>query len=155
MNVPRWCVPEYDPVLKRNEGRRGYGKTIIEYIKLNEKVREEIIEMKEKIKEDLDKFETIRNDGENQLIAMVLTDIIAKMIETKEDGTRSYENFDEAVNKVKEFLNNVDFTNIELPSLKDSIKGDVDAYEQIQTECNYSMRTLSWVLSLIEDGEEK
>lgn len=112
--------------------------------------------MKEQIKEELGKFTKIREGSDDELRAVILTDIIASLmtVEKNDEGksNRSYEKFDSLVDNIKGFIEGVDHVpdNIDLI---DSIESSINSIKRINKECDYCIRTLTWVDSLLEEEQ--
>ena len=111
--------------------------------------------MKEQIREEIEKWMEVRNGLKDQLSTLLLTDIIASQIKVSKDEEgnviKDYSDFDDLVAKVKEV-----FEGITIPMNIDtfgSIKQSVEHIEKILDECNYSLRTLTWVNEL--ENKEK
>ena len=119
--------------------------------------------MKEKITEEYEKFENIMKGKDNQLCALILTDIIASLITVYKDDkgeiNKDYTKFDNMVKNIKELLNSVD--TIPTIDLIGATQENLDSIKRITDECKYSMRTLSWIKNDllkeedIKKGEEK
>ena len=69
--------------------------------------------MKEKITEEYEKFEAITKGLDNQLCALLLTDIVASLVNVYKDDkgeiVKDYSKFDTLVTGVKELLDNVQY----------------------------------------------
>lgn len=119
--------------------------------------------MKEKITEEYEKFENIMKGTDNQLCALILTDIMASLTTVYKDDkgkvNKDYTEFDNMVKSIKELLDSID--TIPTIDLVRVTQENLDSIKRIIDECKYSMRTLSWIkddLSKEEDvkkGEEK
>lgn len=112
--------------------------------------------MRTMVKEEFDKFMEIRRGLDDQLCTLLLTDIIASLVNVckNEQGEviKDYTEFDKVVSNIKEMLNSVDVPNI---NLVDSVKQSVRHIEKMQTECDYSLRTLDWILGCVIPEMEK
>ena len=114
--------------------------------------------MKEKITEEYEKFETIAKGLDNQLCALLLTDIVASLIDVYEDDkgeiVKDYSKFDTLVTGVKELLNSVQ----DIPSvnIRRATRDNLEQTNRMYDECKYSMRTLQWIKEdlLKEDNDE-
>lgn len=119
--------------------------------------------MKEAITEEYEKFETIMKGADNQLCALILTDIMASLTNVYKDDKgeiiKDYKKFDDMVKNIKELLDSI--SNIPAINLVTATQNNIDSIKNITDECKYSMRTLSWVRDSllnkenIEEGEEK
>lgn len=112
--------------------------------------------MREQIREELEKFTKIRKGSEEELRTIILTDIIASIIkiETDDKGNKiiNYDKFDELISNIKNFINSVD----QIPEsidLIENVRQSIENIEKINKECDYCMRTLTWVDSLLEEEE--
>ena len=103
--------------------------------------------MKEKITEEYEKFENIMKGTDNQLCALILTDIMASLTTVYKDDkgevNKDYTEFDNMVKNIKELLNGID--TIPTIDLIKVIQENLDSIKGIIDECKYSMRTLSWI----------
>lgn len=103
--------------------------------------------MKEKITEEYGKFEQIMKGTNNQLCALILTDVMASLTSVyKNDNgeiVKDYSEFDNMVKNIKDLLNSIE--NIPSIDLINSTQNNIDSIKRIVEECKYSMRTLSWV----------
>ena len=103
--------------------------------------------MKEKITEEYERFENIMNGTDNQLCALILTDIMASLTTVYKDDkgevNKDYTEFDNMVKNIKELLNSID--TIPTIDLIKVIQENLDSIKGIIDECKYSMRTLSWI----------
>ena len=103
--------------------------------------------MKEKITEEYEKFENIMKGTDNQLCALILTDIMASLTTVYKDDkgevSKDYTEFDNMVKNIKELLNSID--TIPTIDLIKVIQENLDSIKGIIDECKYSMRTLSWI----------
>ena len=103
--------------------------------------------MKEKITEEYEKFENIMKGTDNQLCALILTDIMASLATVYKDDkgevNKDYTEFDNMVKNIKELLNSID--TIPTIDLIKVIQENLDSIKGIIDECKYSMRTLSWI----------
>lgn len=111
--------------------------------------------MKDIIKEEYEKFETIANGLDKHLCTLLLTDIIASLVKVDESSrtAKDYSEFDELVNNVKELLNSVQ--NIPKIDIKSSTKETLEQVNRMFEECRYSMRTLKWVENDLLKEENK
>ena len=103
--------------------------------------------MKEKITEEYERFENIMKGTDNQLCALILTDIMASLTTVYKDDkgevNKDYTEFDNMVKNIKELLNSID--TIPTIDLIKVIQENLDSIKGIIDECKYSMRTLSWI----------
>lgn len=103
--------------------------------------------MKEKITEEYERFENIMKGTDNQLCALILTDIMASLTTVYKDDkgevNKDYTEFDNMVKNIKELLNSID--TIPTIDLIQVIQENLDSIKGIIDECKYSMRTLSWI----------
>lgn len=103
--------------------------------------------MKEKITEEYERFENIMKGTDNQLCALILTDIMASLTTVYKDDkgevNKDYTEFDNMVKNIKELLNGID--TIPTIDLIEVIQENLDSIKGIIDECKYSMRTLSWI----------
>ena len=103
--------------------------------------------MKEKITEEYERFENIMKGTDNQLCALILTDIMASLTTVHKDDkgevNKDYTEFDNMVKNIKELLNSID--TIPTIDLIKVIQENLDSIKGIIDECKYSMRTLSWI----------
>lgn len=114
--------------------------------------------MKEKITEEYEKFETIAKGLDNQLCALLLTDIVASLIDVYEDDkgemVKDYSKFDILVTGVKELLNSVQ----DIPSvnIRQTTRDNLEQINRMHDECKYSMRTLQWIKEdLLKEDEDE
>lgn len=114
--------------------------------------------MKEKITEEYEKFETIAKGLDNQLCALLLTDIVASLIDVYEDDkgeiVKDYSKFDTLVTGVKELLNSVQ----DIPSvnIRRATRDNLEQTNRMYDECKYSMRTLQWIKEdLLKEDEDE
>lgn len=114
--------------------------------------------MKEKIIEEYEKFETIAKGLDNQLCALLLTDIVASLIDVYEDDkggiVKDYSKFDTLVTGVKELLNSVQ----DIPSvnIRRATRDNLEQTNRMYDECKYSMRTLQWIKEdLLKEDEDE
>lgn len=103
--------------------------------------------MKEIIREEYEKFENIAKGLDNHLCTLLLTDIMALLVDVYKDDNgeivKDFNEFDKLVDNIKELLNSVDkIPNIDI---KWSTKENLEQVNRIFEECRYSMRTLKWV----------
>lgn len=110
-------------------------------------MKEREIDMKETIKEEYKKFESIAEGLDNHLCALLLTDIMAVLTDVhkndKGEIVKDFKEFDDLVNKVKDLLNSVQsIPNIDI---KWSTKENLEQVNRMFEECKYSMRTLKWI----------
>ena len=103
--------------------------------------------MKEKITDEYGKFETIAKGLDNQLCTLLLTDIMASLVNVykNDEGeiVKDYNEFDTLVTNIKELLDSID--TIPTIDLIRVTQENLDSIKRIIDECKYSMRTLSWV----------
>ena len=103
--------------------------------------------MKEKITEEYEKFENIMKGTNNQLCALILTDIMASLTTVYKDDkgkvNKDYTEFDNMVKSIKELWDSID--TIPTIDLIRVTQENLDSIKRIIDECKYSMRTLSWV----------
>ena len=103
--------------------------------------------MKEKITDEYGKFETIAKGLDNQLCTLLLTDIIASLVNVYKDDkgeiVKDYSEFDTLVNNVKELLDSVQ--SIPNINIRQATKDNLEQINKMFDECRYSMRTLKWV----------
>ena len=103
--------------------------------------------MKEKITEEYERFENIMKGTDNQLCALILTDIMASLTTVYKDDkgevNKDYTEFDNMVKNIKELLNSID--TIPTIDLIKVIQENLDSIKGIIDECKYSIRTLSWI----------
>lgn len=114
--------------------------------------------MKEKITEEYEKFENIMKGTDNQLCALILTDIMASLVTVYKDDkgeiNKDYTEFDNMVKSIKELLNSID--TIPAIDLIRTTQENLDSIKRITEECKYSMRTLSWVKNdLLKEEDTK
>ena len=114
--------------------------------------------MKEKIQEEYGKFENVMKGIDNQLCTLILTDIMASLVnmykDDKNEIVKDYSEFDNLVANIKDMLGSVQ--NIPHIDLLNATQDNIDSIRRIMDECKYSMRTLSWIKEdlLEEKGEE-
>lgn len=114
--------------------------------------------MKEKITEEYEKFETIAKGLDNQLCALLLTDIVASLIDVYEDDkgeiVKDYSKFDTLVTGVKELLDSVQ--GIPGINIRRATRDNLEQTNRMYDECKYSMRTLQWIKEdlLKEDNKD-
>lgn len=112
--------------------------------------------MKEIITEEYKKFETIMKGVDNQLCALILTDIMASLTNVykndKGEVVKDYKEFDDMVKSIKELLDSID--TIPAIDLIRAIQENLDSINKITEECKYSMRTLSWVRDSLLNEEK-
>ena len=103
--------------------------------------------MKEKIAEEYKKFETIAKGLDNQLCTLLLTDIIASLVNVYKDDkgeiVKDYSEFDTLVTNVKELLDSVQ--GIPGINIRQATRDNLEQINRMYDECSYSMRTLQWV----------
>ena len=114
--------------------------------------------MKEKITEEYEKFETIAKGLDNQLCALLLTDIVASLVNVYKDDkgeiVKDYSKFDTLVTGVKELLDNVQY--IPDINIRQTTKDNLGQINRMHDECKYSMRTLQWIKEdLLKDDEDE
>lgn len=115
--------------------------------------------MKEQIIEEYEKFNNILKGADNQLCALMLTDIAVTLMKTKKDADnkliKDYSTFDDMIKNVKELLDSMESIP-ESINLIQSTQENLDSIKRITNECMYSMRTLSWIKDdLLKAEEEK
>lgn len=117
--------------------------------------------MKEQIKNELEQFNKIYNDLNNELSMSILTDIVGYMAEIKKENDKEVLDFkilDESINNIKELLNSIPIENIkaikDTETFKNTLKEDLEQNKRIYQECMYSIRTLNWILNDVLEGEE-
>lgn len=114
--------------------------------------------MKEKITDEYGKFETIAEGLNNQLCTLLLTDIVASLVNVYKDDkgeiVKDYSEFDTLVNNVKELLDNVQ--GIPSINIRQATKDNLEQINRMYDECRYSMRTLQWIKEdlLKEDNKD-
>ena len=114
--------------------------------------------MKEKITDEYGKFETITKGLDNQLCTLLLTDIIASLVNVYKDDkgeiVKDYSEFDTLVNNVKELLDSVQ--GIPSINIRQATKDNLEQINRMYDECRYSMRTLQWIKEdlLKEDNKD-
>ena len=114
--------------------------------------------MKEKITDEYGKFETIAKGLDNQLCTLLLTDIIASLVNVYKDDKgeiiKDYSEFDTLVNNVKELLDSVQ--GIPSINIRQATKDNLEQINRMYDECRYSMRTLQWIKEdlLKEDNKD-
>ena len=114
--------------------------------------------MKEKITEEYEKFENIMKGTNNQLCALILTDIMASLTTVYKDDegeiNKDYTEFDNMVKNIKELLNSID--TIPTIDLIRVTQENLDSIKRITDECKYSMRALSWIKNnLLKEEDTK
>lgn len=114
--------------------------------------------MKEKITDEYGKFETIAKGLDNQLCTLLLTDIMASLVNVykndKGEIVKDYNEFDTLVTNIKELLDSVQ--NIPNINIKQATKDNLEQINKMYDECRYSMRTLQWIKEdlLKEDNKD-
>lgn len=114
--------------------------------------------MKEKIADEYGKFETIAKGLDNQLCTLLLTDIMASLVNVykNDEGemVKDYNEFDTLVTNIKELLDSVQ--NIPNINIKQATKDNLEQINKMYDECRYSMRTLQWIKEdlLKEDNKD-
>ena len=114
--------------------------------------------MKEKITEEYEKFETIAKGLDDQLCTLLLTDIMASLVNVykndKGEIVKDYNEFDTLVTNIKELLDSVQ--NIPNINIKQATKDNLEQINKMYDECRYSMRTLQWIKDdlLKEDNKD-
>lgn len=114
--------------------------------------------MKEKITDEYGKFETIAKGLDNQLCTLLLTDIVASLVNVYKDDKggiiKDYSEFDTLVNNVKELLDSVQ--GIPSINIRQATKDNLEQINRMYDECKYSMRTLQWIKEdlLKEDNKD-
>ena len=114
--------------------------------------------MKEKITDEYGKFETIAKGLDDQLCTLLLTDIMASLVNVYKDDKgeiiKDYSEFDTLVNNVKELLDSVQ--GIPSINIRQATKDNLEQINRMYDECKYSMRTLQWIKEdlLKEDNKD-
>ena len=114
--------------------------------------------MKEKITDEYGKFETIAKGLDNQLCTLLLTDVMASLVNIykndKGEVVKDYSEFDTLVNNVKELLDSVQ--GIPSINIRQATKDNLEQINRMYDECKYSMRTLQWIKEdlLKEDNKD-
>lgn len=114
--------------------------------------------MKEKITDEYGKFETIAEGLNNQLCTLLLTDIVASLVNVYKDDkgeiVKDYSEFDTLVNNIKELLDSVQ--SIPSINIRQATKDNLEQINRMYDECRYSMRTLQWIKEdlLKEDNKD-
>ena len=114
--------------------------------------------MKEKITDEYGKFETIAKGLDNQLCTLLLTDIMASLVNVykNDEGeiVKDYNEFDTLVTNIKELLDSVQ--SIPNINIRQATKDNLEQINRMYDECRYSMRTLQWVKEdlLKEDNKD-
>ena len=114
--------------------------------------------MKEKITDEYGKFETIAKGLDDQLCTLLLTDIVASLVNVYKDDkgeiVKDYSEFDTLVNNVKELLDSVQ--SIPSINIRQATKDNLEQINRMYDECKYSMRTLQWIKEdlLKEDNKD-
>ena len=114
--------------------------------------------MKEKITDEYGKFETIAKGLDDQLCTLLLTDIMASLVNVYKDDKgeiiKDYSKFDTLVNNVKELLDSVQ--SIPSINIRQATKDNLEQINRMYDECRYSMRTLQWIKEdlLKEDNKD-
>ena len=114
--------------------------------------------MKEKITEEYEKFETIAKGLDNQLCALLLTDIVASLVNVYKDDkgeiVKDYSKFDTLVTGIKELLDNVQY--IPDINIRQTTRDNLEQINRMYDECKYSMRTLQWIKEdLLKEDEDE
>ena len=113
--------------------------------------------MKEKITDEYGKFETIAKGLDDQLCTLLLTDIMASLVNVYKDDKgeiiKDYSEFDTLVNNVKELLDSVQ--SIPSINIRQATKDNLEQINRMYDECKYSMRTLQWVKEDLLKEENK
>ncbi len=114
--------------------------------------------MKEKITDEYGKFETIAKGLDNQLCTLLLTDIMASLVNVykNDEGeiVKDYNEFDTLVTNIKELLDSVQ--SIPNINIRQATKDNLEQINKMYDECRYSMRTLQWIKEdlLKEDNKD-
>ena len=114
--------------------------------------------MKEKITDEYGKFETIAKGLDNQLCTLLLTDIMASLVNVYKNDEREivkdYNEFDTLVTNIKELLDSVQ--SIPNINIRQATKDNLEQINKMYDECRYSMRTLQWIKEdlLKEDNKD-
>lgn len=113
--------------------------------------------MKEKIAEEYKKFETIAKGLDNQLCTLLLTDIIASLVNVYKDDkgeiVKDYSEFDTLATNVKELLDSVQ--GIPGINIRQATRDNLEQINRMYDECGYSMRTLQWIKEDLLKEENK
>ena len=113
--------------------------------------------MKEKITDEYGKFETIAKGLDDQLCTLLLTDIMASLVNVYKDDKgeiiKDYSEFDTLVNNVKELLDSVQ--SIPSINIRQATKDNLEQINRMYDECRYSMRTLQWIKEDLLKEENK
>ena len=114
--------------------------------------------MKEKITDEYGKFETIAKGLDDQLCTLLLTDIMASLVNVykNDEGeiVKDYNEFDTLVTNIKELLDSVQ--SIPTINIRQATKDNLEQINRMYDECRYSMRTLQWIKEdlLKEDNKD-
>ena len=114
--------------------------------------------MKEKITEEYEKFENIAKGLDDQLCTLLLTDIMASLVNVYKNDVgeivRDYNEFDTLVTNIKELLDSVQ--SIPNINIRQATKDNLEQINKMYDECRYSMRTLQWIKEdlLKEDNKD-
>ena len=114
--------------------------------------------MKEKITDEYGKFETIAKGLDDQLCTLLLTDIMASLVNVykNDEGeiVKDYNEFDTLVTNIKELLDSVQ--SIPNINIRQATKDNLEQINKMYDECRYSMRTLQWIKDdlLKEDNKD-
>ena len=113
--------------------------------------------MKEKITDEYGKFETIAKGLDNQLCTLLLTDIMASLINVykNDEGemVKDYNEFDTLVTNIKELLDSVQ--SIPNINIRQATRDNLEQINRMYDECRYSMRTLQWIKEDLLKEENK
>ena len=115
--------------------------------------------MKEKITDEYGKFETIAKGLDNQLCTLLLTDIIASLVNVykndKGEIIKAHSEFGTIVTNVKELLAGVQ--SIPCINIRQETRDNLEQINRMYDECKYSMRTLQWIKEdlLKEDNKDE
>ena len=113
--------------------------------------------MKEKITDEYGKFETIAKGLDNQLCTLLLTDIMASLVNVykNDEGeiVKDYNEFDTLATNIKELLDSVQ--NIPNINIKQATRDNLEQINRMYDECRYSMRTLQWIKEDLLKEENK
>ena len=114
--------------------------------------------MKEKITDEYGKFENIAKGLDDQLCTLLLTDIMASLVNVykndKGEIVKDYNEFDTLVTNIKELLDSVQ--SIPNINIRQATKDNLEQINKMYDECRYSMRTLQWIKEdlLKEDNKD-
>lgn len=111
-------------------------------------------ELKEILENDIKIHTNLIEGNEKKLATVVIMDIMVKFMKLDKDEKKDFSDFDNMVEDMKKFLEPIDIKDIEIPTVKEMIKGEIDLCdaELKQNEC--AKATLTGVLELIKQVEE-